>query len=94
MVSEQCPECKKENKPSWNVCLFCGEEKQDSWPRFPQRKLLIVSFSVFLMILTPLLVAMIYMTYFGEMEWGFRRNESAQLSQAIPFEDKDEEDKE
>ena len=59
----------------------------------PRNRFLIVVYSVLLILITPLLILILYLTYFSDMGLGFRKSEDKQLGQAIYFEEEEERDK-
>jgi hypothetical protein len=99
---KKCPKCKRTYNDSWQVCLYDKEDLKSADEvagefylgdlGSPRNKFLIVTYSILLILLMPLLMLMIYLTYFSSMEFGFRKSEGKQLEQAIVFEEEEEEE--
>jgi hypothetical protein len=101
---KKCPGCKRTYDDTWKVCLYCNERLASSEEiagefylgdiESPRDKFLIIVYSILLIIMTPLLILLIYLTYFSDMDLGFRKSEGTQLEQAIYFDEEEEKDKE
>jgi len=86
------------------VCLFCAEplgefdeaaEKDNGFDQFPGTKAEIVFFSILIMLLTPMMIALLYLSYLQALDMGFIKHKLQQLKEAVVFEEKaDKEDKE
>lgn len=98
---KECPECGRSYDDSWRVCLFCGErlvktreqvggELSIERDKFPGNKLLIVVFSVFLMLLTPVVIFVLYAAYFQALDSVADRHEKKQLQKTIVFDEEEE----
>ncbi|MBD3426431.1 MAG: hypothetical protein GF409_04275 [Candidatus Omnitrophica bacterium] len=100
---KKCPRCKRTYDASWDVCLYCREElapaEEIAGEYYlgdlvsPRDRFLIVMYSLLLILMTPLLILLIYITYFSNLELGFRKSEEGQLRQAIYFEEEEEKKK-
>ena len=99
--SLQCPKCKRTYDRSWRVCLFCSvpleEYREDAetgsgFEHFPGSKSEIVVFSVILMLLAPLMIAILYLSYLQALDLGYIKHKIQQLKEAIVFEEEKEED--
>ncbi|MGB2601731.1 MAG: hypothetical protein WBD00_00070 [Candidatus Omnitrophota bacterium] len=101
---KKCPGCKRTYDDTWKVCLYCNKRLASSEEiagefylgdiGSPRDKFLIVVYSIILIIMTPLLILLVYLTYFSDMDLGFRKSEDTQLQQAIYFDEEEEKDKE
>ena len=99
---KECPGCKRTYDDSWRVCLVCetdlhegGEPVSEDglgFDQFPGNKFLIVVFSLFLMMLAPVLIIVAYLTYFQAFDVGSKQYKDRQLKEAVVFEKEDKAD--
>jgi len=99
--SLQCPMCKRTYDRSWRVCLFCSvpledydesSEKDTGFEHFPGTRSEIVAFSVIIMVLTPIMIALLYLSYLEVLDMGYIRHKIQQLKEAVVFHEEEEEE--
>ncbi len=96
---KRCAKCNRTYDDSWRVCLYCetGLEAVDEavlakegygWEQFPGNRFTIVVFTVFMMLFAPVMIFILYLTYFKSLGIEQTRYESRQLRESVTFEEK------
>ena len=97
---KKCLDCGRVYDDSWRVCLYCrvglkdiGEDVQEDedlgWGVFSGNKFAIVFFSILLMAIAPILVFVVYLSYFQALDLDDLGFQGRQLKEAIVFDEKD-----
>ncbi|MDP8298739.1 MAG: hypothetical protein P9L88_02375 [Candidatus Tantalella remota] len=95
----QCPKCGNTFDHSWHICLYCNAKLRKAvdadegtgYEKFPGNKFLIVVYSLLLMLLGPVMIIVLYMTYIRALDVEFIKHSGRQSGQAVYFEDEEAE---
>jgi predicted nucleic acid-binding Zn ribbon protein len=86
---KECPSCKEKHDDSTSVCLFCGSDIARK--SFPRKKALIILFSLFFILIIPVVLLAVYLTVFTDLGTSLRRTEDKQIREAIITDEEEEE---